>query len=383
MSEPATDDPRPGQTPPGDSGPSGPSGPGPDEVPSASPTRSTSFRVVTGAAALTIVLAGLRAASSICLPLLLALFLTILFLPLLRSLRRRGVPTAVAILVTMLTVAAVLTLVGMVLSASVDAVTEELPAYTEQLTDQLDRLTVWLEGRGVDTEQLRSAETVDLGAIMQFAGSTFRGLATVLSSSLLVLLTMVFMLWESVILPSRLEALDRVAPGIDLRRLAGVVGRVQRYLILKTLISLATGVSIGVAVYLLGLDFALLWGFLAFLLNYIPSIGSVVASIPAVLLALADLGPTRALVVALIYLVVNIVFGNLIEPAVMGQGLRLSPLAIFVALVFWGWLWGPLGMILSVPLTASLKIFFENTDDLRWAAILLDRKPRMEAREQE
>jgi len=206
-------------------------------------------------------------------------------------------------------------------------------------------------------------------------GSTFRGVATAVSSIVLVLLMMVFMLWESIILPGKLQAARRVGD-IDPERLSGVVARVQRYLILKTVICLATGLAIGLFVQVVGLDFALFWGFVAFVLNYIPNIGSVLAAFPAVILAMVQLGPTRAVVIAVGYLVVNMVIGNLVEPTVMGRGLRMSPLAIFLSLIFWGWVWGPLGMILSVPLTVSLKILFENTDGLRWLAALMDRRPR-------
>ncbi len=124
--------------------------------------------------------------------------------------------------------------------------------------------------------------------------------------------------------------------------------------------------------HLLGLDFALVWGVVAFLLNYIPTIGSIIAAVPAVLLAAVQLGFGRAVLIAAGYVVVNTVLGNLVEPALMGRRLGLSTLVVFLSLVFWGWVWGPVGMLLSVPLTMVVKILLENTDDLRWVAVLLD-----------
>jgi len=337
--------------------------------------RHSPIRLLVGAAAVVVLVAGLRAASVFFLPLLLSLFLTILSLPLLNWLRSRRLPAVLAITLTMLAAVAVLALVGWVFTASINAVTENLPAYQARVRELVQHPVDWLEGHGVPVTEQVSPEGLDLGAMVDLVGSTFRGVATAVSSIILVLLMMVFMLWESTILPGKLQAARRFGD-IDPERLSGVVARVQRYLILKTVICLGTGVAIGLFVQVVGLDFALFWGFVAFVLNYIPNIGSILAAFPAVVLAMVQLGPTRALVIAIGYLVINMVIGNLAEPAIMGRGLRMSPLAIFLSLIFWGWVWGPLGMILSVPLTVSLKILFENTDRLRWLAALMDRRPR-------
>ncbi|MGD2113840.1 MAG: AI-2E family transporter [Acidobacteriota bacterium] len=346
-----------------------------DGPPAASREDGSVFRVLLGMAAIVVMVAGLRAASVFFLPLLLSLFLTIISLPLLNWLRGRRVPTVLAITLTMLAAVALLAVVGVVFSVSIDTVTEKMPDYQARVRTLLQRPVDWLEDQGVPVTSEFSPESLDLNAMVDLVSSTFRGVATAVSSIILVLLMMVFMLWESTILPGKLQAARRFGD-FDPDRLQGVVARVQRYLLLKTLVSLATGVAAGVFVLAVGLDFALFWGFLAFVLNYIPNIGSILAAVPAVILALVQLGPTRAIVIAAGYLAINTVFGNLVEPALMGRGLRMSPLAIFLALIFWGWVWGPLGMILSVPLTVSLKILFENTDSLRWLAALLDRRPR-------
>jgi predicted PurR-regulated permease PerM len=159
------------------------------------------------------------------------------------------------------------------------------------------------------------------------------------------------------------------------RRYSKITREVQSYLLYKTLVSLATGLSVGIWVGLLGLDFPALWGFVAFALNYIPNIGSILAAVPAVGLALLQLGPGRALVVALGYVAINFWWGNLVEPALLGRRLQLSPLVVLVSLIFWGWVWGPIGMLLSVPLTMMLKIVLENSPGLRWLGALLAPKP--------
>jgi predicted PurR-regulated permease PerM len=162
------------------------------------------------------------------------------------------------------------------------------------------------------------------------------------------------------------------SPEADLHRFARAAREIQKYLGLKTAISALTGLLIGGWVALLGLDFALTWGFLAFLLNFIPNIGSIIAAIPAVLLALVQLGPAQAVLVAVGFIVVNVVLGNLVEPQLMGRTLGMSTLVIFLSLVFWGWLWGPVGMFLSVPLTMILKISMENSRHLKSVAMMLD-----------
>ena len=138
-----------------------------------------------------------------------------------------------------------------------------------------------------------------------------------------------------------------------------------------TLTSLVTGILVGLWTAVIGLDFAVVWGLLAFLLNYIPNIGSIVAAIPAVLLGLIQGGVGYALLVAVGFVVVNVVIGNFIDPYLMGRTLGLSTLVVFLSLVFWGWMWGIPGMLLSVPLTAAIKIAFEQIDATRPFAVMM------------
>jgi len=181
------------------------------------------------------------------------------------------------------------------------------------------------------------------------------------------------MLSEATVFPDKFHYLTGdSSPDED--RLAKVVREIQTYLGIKTVISLATGVLLGSFAYVMGLDFPILLGLLAFLLNYVPTVGSIIAAIPAVLLSIILVGTVgHAVLVALGYVVVNMVFGNIIEPNLMGRRLGLSTLVVMLSLLFWGWAWGPLGALLSVPLTVILKIWLENTRDLRWVAILLDK----------
>jgi len=146
---------------------------------------------------------------------------------------------------------------------------------------------------------------------------------------------------------------------------------VQRYMAIKTWMSLMTGCVVALWLYIIGVDYPLLWGLLAFLLNYVPNIGSIIAAVPAVLLALIQLGGGSAILAGAGYLVVNMAIGNFLEPRVMGKGLGLSTLVVFISLVFWGWVFGPVGMLLSVPLTMTIKIALDSNEETRWASVLL------------
>ena len=184
---------------------------------------------------------------------------------------------------------------------------------------------------------------------------------------------MAFMLSEATVFPDKFRSLSRNSNERD-DRLEKIVSEVQTYLVIKTVISLATGAILGVWAYFWGLDFPVLLGLAAFLLNYIPTVGSMIAAIPAVLLSIILYGSIgHALIVMSGYVVVNMVFGNILEPNLMGRRLGLSTLVVMLSLLFWGWAWGPLGALLSVPLTVMVKIWLENTADLRWVAILLDK----------
>ncbi|MGL4899754.1 MAG: AI-2E family transporter, partial [Shewanella sp.] len=146
---------------------------------------------------------------------------------------------------------------------------------------------------------------------------------------------------------------------------------VNQYMVIKTLVSLATGVIVGVGLALIGVNYALLWAVIAFLFNYIPNIGSIIAAIPAVMLAFIQLGPAAAGGTAMLYIAANMVMGNFVEPKFMGRGLGLSTLVVFLSLIFWGWLLGSVGMLLSVPLTMVVKIALESSQSGSWLAILL------------
>jgi AI-2 transport protein TqsA len=186
-----------------------------------------------------------------------------------------------------------------------------------------------------------------------------------------ILLTVIFILLEASGFPQKLH--DAFP---DPERIVGpfrtFMESVNRYLAIKTLFSLATGIIIWLWLAFLGVDFAPTWGMVAFFLNFVPNIGSIIAAVPAILLAVIQLGVPSALLACLGYAVVNILFGNILEPRFMGRGLGLSTLVVFISLIFWGWVLGTIGMVLSVPLTMIVKIALASDEDTRWIAIMLE-----------
>lgn len=320
------------------------------------------------AACLVVVVYGLRAAAAILVPFALALFLTVLSLPLLSWLQRRRVPSWLAVLLTVLANVAALGAVGLMVSQTLNEFVAALPRYTAGLQRMAAASIARIEAHGIGVSRWISTDLIDPGRVMDMAGGALRGIAAFLSSAFLVVIFMSFMLAEAAAFPGKLRS---ALGGRHLGRYATVTREVQHYLGIKTLVSLATGLLVGLWVWAMGVDFPILWGLVAFLLNYIPTIGSILAALPAVLLALVQFGASRGALVVLGYLAVNVGLGNLLEPNVMGRRLGLSPLVVILSLLFWGWLWGPVGMLLAVPLTMVLRITLEHTEDLHWVAVLL------------
>jgi AI-2 transport protein TqsA len=335
------------------------------------------IKVLFSMACVVVIVYGLRIAAPILLPAALALFLTVLSLPVMLWLRRRKVPKFTSIMVPVLLNVAVVGLLIMVMSSTIAELQTRIPEYY----DSLRALQAsWIERIQEQTnydlsEYTLSIELLDAGAWVGLARNTVGRIAQFVSTTFIVFLIMAFMLSEAMVFPQKFQYITGNHSDEE-DRLTKVVTEVQTYLGIKTVISLATGVVLGAWAFVMDLDFPVMLGLVAFLLNYVPTVGSIIAAIPAVMLSLVLFGELgHALLVALGYIVVNTLFGNILEPNLMGRRLGLSTLVVILSLLFWGWTWGPLGALLSVPLTVIVKIWLENTTDLRWVAVLLDKSP--------
>jgi predicted PurR-regulated permease PerM len=332
------------------------------------PERRVGERALVTGSALVIVIAGLKIAAPIIVPVLVAVFLAVLSLPPMRYLQSRGVPEGLATMGVFGGVVIGVVLVSMFIGNSVREFSGNLPLYEAHLQESIGGVLEWLHGLGLDVSLAHMRESFDSGSLMTVMRNVAKAMSSMLSNTAFVVFTVAFMLAEANAFPRKLRA---AWPGSNTRSYSGVIGDIQTYLGIKTQVSAATGLVIATGVWIIGVDYPLLWGMVAFLLNFIPTLGSIVAAVPAVLLAFVQFGWERALVTMLLYVIVNVGVGNVLEPRLMGRRLGLSPLVVFLSLVFWGWVWGPLGMLLSVPLTMVVKLLLEGSDDLRWAAVLL------------
>lgn len=335
------------------------------------------LRFLIGAAAFVILVAGMKAAEAILVPFLLAVFLSVVCSAPLRWLEQHRVPTGLAVILIMLMLLGIGGVIGTLVGTSVVGFTNALPTYQVRLETQVasvfaslegTALFAWLQERGVDVSEDVLLRQFDVANVFPVVARLLSGLTNVLANTALIVVTMIFILLEMSSFPAKAAAAFGGQSSGGFRRFTESV---RHYLALKTLISLATGVGVAVWLTILGVDYPLLWGLLAFLLNYVPNIGSLIAAVPAVLFAFIQKGTGTMMLVAIGYLVVNTVIANFIEPRVMGRGVGLSTLVVFLSLVFWGWILGPVGMLLSVPLTMVVKIALESTDDTRHIAILL------------
>ena len=328
------------------------------------------------AASLIIVIAGVKAAKTLILPFLLAMFLAMVTLPLLNWMRDKKVPTPLAVLATLILALSIVVGLGVMIGGSVSSISDEIPKYRERLEEISGDAIAQLEAWGLPVSQEVFTDLVQPDKVWEYAQTGLRGIATALSNLFLVLLTIVFVLFEAAGIPAKLQ--KAFGDRRNSERYEKIKSEIQQYLRAKTVISLTTGFLVGIGLWIVGVDFAFLWAALAFVLNYIPNLGSIIAAVPPVLLAMVQLGPVQALTVAVIFIAVNVVLGNVVEPYLVGRKVGLSTLFVFLSLVFWGWVWGPVGMLLSVPLTMIVKIMLENTADLRWIAILLGPAPAEE-----
>jgi predicted PurR-regulated permease PerM len=321
-------------------------------------------------ASLFVVLAGVKLASDIIVPFILAAFIAIICNPLLKFFARYRIPKGLSIIFIICLISAVgMSLAGLV-GQSLTDFSKQLPAYRGQLQEKF----IWLVDIAaqynilIDKNQLISL--FDPGKMIDMATNMLTGFGGVMANLFLIILTVVFMLFEAPMLSKKVHlALDD--PEMKMLQVDRFLESINSYLAIKTVVSFGTGFCAGLLLWILDVDYFVLWAVLAFLLNYIPNIGSIIAAIPAVLLALLTVGPMASGIVAIGYVTINTVMGNIIEPRFMGQGLGLSTLVVFLSLIFWGWLLGTVGMLLSVPLTMIVKIALEATEEGKWLATML------------
>ena len=341
------------------------------------------FRLATFLLGLLVLFASgfiLRQLQTILKPLLIAIFLSLIFEPMVKFFTRLKITKFLAIVISLIIVFAVLWSLGVLIFASVASFTEGFPKYADRFRDlylsTIERLEIPHEQVQAYLRQVKWADVWKDLSLTSFISSLVGSFINFLTNLFFVLILTLYIVLGKQHMASKIE---KSFPGDRVHRIAQVFGNinrgVQRYLVTKTIISLTTGIIAYLILLLFGVDFALVWGLLTFLLNYIPNIGSVIATLPPIFVAFVQHGSIfPAVWVALLLIGTQSTMGNIIEPRAMGRSMNLSPLVVILSLVFWGFIWGPVGMVLAVPISSTIQIVCINIESLKPIGILMEGK---------
>jgi len=327
-------------------------------------------RILIIVAALAIITGGIHQAQSVLEWFLVAVFLAAIGTPSILWLERKRIPYVVAVLLVVASMAAVLVVIGVLVGTSLNSFYTDFPYYQARLQKHVSSLQAFLAAKGITITDSFLVDQVNPGAVRRLAASLLRELGSALFEIVLILLTVTFIFLEASSFPIKLRAVLG-DPQKDFHPFMNFVYDINRYMVIKTAISLTVGVLVGTWLYILDVDFPILWGFLAFLLHYVPNVGALISAVPAVFLTFIQLGIGRAALAAAGYLAVDFILGNVVEPRLMGRRLGLSTLVVILSLIFWGGLLSLIGVVLCIPLTMALKFACENNKSTRWIAVLL------------
>lgn len=338
--------------------------------------------VLLAIAATFLIIAGLKAASSFVVPVILSLFVSIILGPLYflfaqakLPVIKKDMPDWLAMILVVFIMGLLFFFIGRLIGNSVEQFSDKLPDYEIALKEKFSGIVLWLQSIGVEIPESGLTDRFSPGVLMNLSASVLNGLGGVLSNTFLIIFTSIFLLMEASVFG---EKMQRAFPNSDSKAHSGldeVISKIKRYASIKSIVSLMTGAIISLWLWILGVEYPFLWGLVAFLFNFVPNIGSIIAAVPAVILAwLTSDTVATPILAAAGYLAVNFVIGNVVEPKFMGKGLGLSTLVVFLSLLFWGWVLGPVGMLLSVPLTIIVKIVLDANEETHWLGIMLGDK---------
>jgi len=327
-------------------------------------------------ASVVVIIAGLKAAQDLVVQILLALFFAIMFLPIFRFFVSKRVPKWLALTVVLLINLVFIYILALTVLTSVNELRDNLDEYQSRLNFYISEILAFMDRIGIPVPEDIHLQLFNPSLVFQFLSNSLISFGNILANAVFIIILVVFILLESDVFAKKLKFISK---GGKTRHLIDeFFDSVIEYMKIKTLTSFATGLLAWLFLLVLGVDFALLWGLVAFLFNFIPTIGSIIAAIPPIVIGLINGGIGYAIAVSLWYLAINMVIGNILEPKFMGKGVGLSPLVVLLSLVFWGWVLGTVGMFLSIPLTIIAKMAFELREETRWIAVLMDNEVKEE-----
>lgn len=316
---------------------------------------------------------------SLILPLLLAVFLSFILDPIVCLLQRLKIPLSLSVLLTLVFVFLLLYLFGLLVYANVQLFVGQFPVYQERLLNSVGMYLQKLElmiGEPLNILSWKRTDwiaTLQRYSVPQGVLSSLGTFVTFLVEMLIVIVFIAFLLMGKRNINQKIKhAFQPEQADNFIHILENITGQVQKYLGAKTITSMITGFISIIIFYFFGLDFAIFWGFIIFLFNYIPNIGSIVASLLPVLFSVLQMGSlSTAFWLGISLLILQFSAGNILEPKIMGRSLNLSPMVVILSLIFWGYIWGVVGMILAVPILATITIIFENVSSLRFLSVFL------------
>jgi len=322
-------------------------------------------------ASVVIVLAGVKSASVIIVPFLLSLFLAIILSPLYNFFRKKGLFRGLSLGIVIFLLISIFLLVGKLIGSSATEFSANADTYIQKLTLYYEDLKEFGKHFGIDIPVDEISTMINTKQLIGFSTKFIQSLSSIFTNGFIILLSVAFMLLESDNFAHKIKLATNQNTIIHIQK---IFQKIKQYMVIKAIISTITGVIVWIALSIVGTDYPFLWGVVAFFLNFVPNIGSIIAAVPAVILTLVQYGMMSALVVAVLYIAINVVIGSIIEPRIMGNGLGLSTLVVFLSLLFWGWLLGMVGMLLSIPLTIMAKIILDSNENTKWIAIMLGNK---------
>jgi predicted PurR-regulated permease PerM len=334
------------------------------------------FMFIVGAGAAVLVLAGMKAAAGLVVSILLAGMLTIALTPLQNWLVKKKFPGWLALITTIIVGILILVAIILILVAGLAQFVEALPQYSDEVDELTVSLTTFLDGYlseyEIDVEATLADLDITASRIVEIAVNLTAGLLNALTDTGLVIVIIAFMLFEALEFPRKLAV---VRPWVDegiIKRFDRSLAHTRQYLVLTAAVGAGAAALDVVLLMIIGVPFALLWGILSFLLSFIPNVGFILALIPPTILALLELGWPAALAVIVGYVLINGLFDNVLKPKYMGEGLDLSAMLVFLSLIFWGFILGPLGAILAIPLTVLVKeLVIESDPKWSWIGVLM------------
>ncbi|AKB54388.1 MULTISPECIES: AI-2E family transporter [Methanosarcina] len=331
--------------------------------------QSIPARILLYSTAAVILTIGMREIASILTVFFFSVFIALILTPLVRWLKKKGIPGVLSVFLVILLFAFIVLILGLIVASAAIQFGSQIPLYQNQLIEFMSNLAKYIPS--YDGFSVQSIIRGIVSITVSFVVNIVNGLVNTGTTVGIIILTTAFMLIEAANVPNKIN--EKIEKQSELQLRLSIFGRkLVKFIVIRAEINLITAVAITITFLIGGIDYAILWGVFIFILSYIPYIGLVVASIPPIVIALFKYGPLGALAVIVVITAVDGITENVLFPSLMGKGLQLSPAFLFLALIYWNFVLGGAGALLSIPLTMALKIMLESFDETKWMARLMD-----------